>query len=41
MDLALLGQLAAYREYRIERGHRFLKHHADLAATHATHLFLG
>jgi hypothetical protein len=41
MDLRRLGQLAAHREHGVERGHRLLEDHADLAAAHPPHLVFG
>jgi serine kinase of HPr protein (carbohydrate metabolism regulator) len=39
MLLDRLGDLAADRQDRVQRGHRLLENHADLAAAHLPHLF--
>src|SRR5215471_8359277 len=36
-----LGDLPADGEHRIERGHRLLEHHADVAAAHLAHFAVG
>ena len=36
-----LGDLPADGQHRVERGHRLLEHHADVAAAHPSHLRLG
>ena len=41
VDLEPFGELTPDRQDGVERGHRLLEHHADLAAPHAAHLFLG
>ena len=41
MDLRGLGQLAADGEHGVERGHRLLEDHGDLATAHAAHLLLA
>ncbi len=41
MLLDRLGDLPADRQHRVERGHRLLEHHADLAAAHLAHLVVG
>ncbi len=35
------GNLIAHTKYRVERGHRLLKHHRDAISAHATHLGFG
>src|SRR5215217_5034210 len=41
MDLEALGELAADRQHGVERGHRLLEDHTDLAPAHVTHLLLA
>ena len=41
MLLQRLGQLALDRQHGVQRGHRFLEDHADLAAAHLAHLVVG
>ena len=41
MDLDRLGDLAAHRHHRIQRGHRLLEDHRDRVAADAAHLGLG
>ena len=41
VDLEPLGELAPDREHRVQRGHRLLEDHADLAAPHVTHRLFG
>ncbi|MNV05477.1 hypothetical protein D3C71_958160 [compost metagenome] len=36
-----LGNLFAHREYRVQRGHRFLEYHRHVRAAHALHLRLA
>ncbi len=40
MELEGLGDLAPNRQYRIQRGHRFLKDHRDAVATNVADLVL-
>src|ERR1043166_3527205 len=41
MLLQGLGDLPSDGEHRVERGHRLLEHHADVAPAHLAHLFVG
>ena len=41
MLLDRLGDLPADRQHRVQRSHRLLEHHADVAAPHLAHLLLG
>ncbi len=41
MLLDRLGDLPPDGQDRVQRGHRLLEHHADLAAAHLAHLFFG
>src|ERR1051326_1890304 len=41
MLLQGLGYLPADGEHRVERGHRLLEHHADVAPAHLAHFFAG
>ena len=41
MLLEGLGDLPADRQHRVQRGHRLLKDHADVAAAHLAHLLVG
>src|SRR6185295_6663564 len=41
MDEQRLHNLQANRKHRIERRHRLLKYHRDVAAAHLTHFLVG
>jgi hypothetical protein len=41
VDLEPFGQLPADRQHGVERGHRFLEDHPDLASAHRAHLLLA